>query len=245
MKIETNEVKHAANGNWPSILGYLAGLDARQLSDVHQPCPACNGNDRYRYDDKTGNGDHYCNQCGAGDGLSLLQKVNGWDFPTAVQRVAAYLGMDTENDNIRPTPKALAKRNAEQQAAEHARQRQNAEERAKAANIAQEICKAGRPANDDTPYLKRKGACSTDTLREIDANTACKIAGYTIKAGGEPLIGVLLVVPIKIQTDNCYALSSVEFIDGQGRKHGLAGGQKKAVSGRQNDCQKATATGAP
>jgi putative DNA primase/helicase len=76
----------------------------------------------------------------------------------------------------------------------------------------------------ENPYLLRKQVSPTATLREIDAGTAATILGYTPKSGGEPLEGRLLVVPVK-QGD---ALSTVELIDGKGRKTALAGRGSKA-----------------
>jgi phage/plasmid primase-like uncharacterized protein len=45
----------------------LAGLTPDQLTDTHQPCPLCGGEDRYRFDDLNGTGSWYCNQCGGKD----------------------------------------------------------------------------------------------------------------------------------------------------------------------------------
>lgn len=50
------DVITAASGRWRDILEVLAGLHAEQLSNRHQPCPACGGRDRYRFDDRDGNG---------------------------------------------------------------------------------------------------------------------------------------------------------------------------------------------
>ena len=46
----------AASGRWPELLGALAGLSPEQLTDKHQPCPACGGEDRYRWDRDDGPG---------------------------------------------------------------------------------------------------------------------------------------------------------------------------------------------
>ena len=51
-----NELTDAARGRWPDILSALAGLTSKQLTDEHQPCPLCGGEDRYRFDDIEGNG---------------------------------------------------------------------------------------------------------------------------------------------------------------------------------------------
>lgn len=90
----------AAEGRWPELLQSLGGLAPDQLTDRHQPCPACGGTDRYRWDDDTGNGSCYCNQCGGKDqmgggmsGLDLLIRVRGWDFKQACRQVEQHLGL--------------------------------------------------------------------------------------------------------------------------------------------------------
>ena len=98
----------AASGRWPELLKALAGLSPEQLTDKHQPCPACGGEDRYRWDRDDGPGGWYCNQCGgkdhaggAGSGMDLLTRVTGWDFKQACRRIKQQLGIDT----TRPRPK--------------------------------------------------------------------------------------------------------------------------------------------
>jgi putative DNA primase/helicase len=97
----------AASGRWPELLGALAGLSPEQLTDKHQPCPACAGEDRYRWDRDDGPGGWYCNQCGGkdhagggGSGMDLLTRVTGWDFKQACRRIEQHLGIDT----TRPRP---------------------------------------------------------------------------------------------------------------------------------------------
>ncbi|MBL8881355.1 MAG: toprim domain-containing protein, partial [Phycisphaerales bacterium] len=58
----------------------------------------------------------------------------------------------------------------------------------------------------------------------IDAGAAATILGYTPKSSGEPLEGRVLVVPVK-QGDK---VSTLELIDGKGRKTALAGRGSKA-----------------
>lgn len=90
----------AASGRWPELLGALAGLSPEQLTDKHQPCPACAGVDRYRWDRDDGHGGWYCNQCGGmnhagggGSGMDLLTRVTGWDFKQACRRIEQHLGI--------------------------------------------------------------------------------------------------------------------------------------------------------
>ena len=94
------DINEAAKGHWPSILGALAGLSQQQLTDKHQPCPLCNGTDRYRFDDQDGSGSWFCNKCGgktqsggAGSGMDMLMRKNNWDFKRAASEVERYLGI--------------------------------------------------------------------------------------------------------------------------------------------------------
>jgi putative DNA primase/helicase len=86
------EIASSIGSSWPAILEQL-GIDATYLRDKHGPCPACGGKDRYRFDNRHGRGGFYCNGCGAGDGFALLQRVHGWDFRTARERVIEAAGM--------------------------------------------------------------------------------------------------------------------------------------------------------
>ena len=98
-----------AEGQWPRLLGELAGLAPEQLQNRHQPCPACGGTDRYRWDRDDGPGGWFCNQCGGkertgggGDGMDLLIRLTGWDFAEAARRIKAHLALPgTPNGNQR------------------------------------------------------------------------------------------------------------------------------------------------
>ncbi len=81
----------AAHGRWREILPAL-GVAVKVLNGRHQPCPSCGGKDRFRFDDKRGDGDYFCSHCGAGKGFKLLQLLKGWDFKTAAREVDAIVG---------------------------------------------------------------------------------------------------------------------------------------------------------
>ncbi len=94
-----------AEGQWPRLLGELAGLAPEQLQNRHQPCPACGGTDRYRWDRDDGPGGWFCNQCGGkdrtgggGDGMDLLIRLTGWDFAEAPRRIKAHLGLPSSSN---------------------------------------------------------------------------------------------------------------------------------------------------
>ena len=106
------DVMTAASGRWRELLEVLAGLHAEQLSNRHQPCPACGGRDRYRFDDRNGSGSWFCNQCGGkdhlgggGTGMDLLMRVRRWSFRQACEEVERYLGLEPQgNGRHRPQP---------------------------------------------------------------------------------------------------------------------------------------------
>jgi len=103
MKIRAAEA-HARLGNsWPAVLVQL-GVPEHVLRNKHGPCPGrgCGGKDRFRFDNKHGHGDFFCNQCGAGDGFKLLQLVHGWSFSEALDRVVRAAGLTRPNTAYAP-----------------------------------------------------------------------------------------------------------------------------------------------
>ncbi|MCA1298021.1 toprim domain-containing protein [Stappia indica] len=85
------KTKDAAKGQWRGILMHL-GVPGEALRDRHGPCPICGGKNRFRYDNRDGNGTFICNQCGAGDGLSLAMKFTGRPFIEVAPQIDRILG---------------------------------------------------------------------------------------------------------------------------------------------------------
>jgi putative DNA primase/helicase len=83
--------KDAAKGMWRGIL-LEVGVPSAALTGKHGACPMCGGKDRFRFDNKEGSGSWFCNQCGAGDGLGLVERILDLPFPEAAKRVDAILG---------------------------------------------------------------------------------------------------------------------------------------------------------
>ena len=116
-------VTAAANGRWPVVLAGL-GIDVPASPRAQVACPACGGKDRFRFDDY-GRGSHICNQCGAGDGLDLIQKVRGCDVTTAAKLTAEVLGI---NATAPVSVQGLIQMDAQRAGREEARQQQAAQE---------------------------------------------------------------------------------------------------------------------
>jgi putative DNA primase/helicase len=78
----SNSLRYRTRGRWFAILSNL-GIGRSFLHNRHGPCPVCAGTDRFRWDDRNGDGTFYCNQCGPGSGVDLVMRVRGVSFREA------------------------------------------------------------------------------------------------------------------------------------------------------------------
>jgi putative DNA primase/helicase len=78
----SSSLRYRARGRWFAVLSKL-GVDASCLRNRHGPCPVCGGTDRFRWDDKNGDGTFYCNRCGPGSGIDLVMRMRGLPFREA------------------------------------------------------------------------------------------------------------------------------------------------------------------
>jgi putative DNA primase/helicase len=93
-RLDADRVRQSVD--WRGVLQSL-GANPAHLNGRHHPCPHCGGTDRFRFDNKDGNGSYICGQCGAGDGFSLAAKLMGLDhvrdFQEVLRRVAEVGGI--------------------------------------------------------------------------------------------------------------------------------------------------------
>jgi hypothetical protein len=85
MKMNVTDTVKQACGHWPRI---LPALGMKVIKNRHQACPVCGGADRSALTIKR-RGTWFCNQCGAGDGLKLVEKVFGISASEAAGKVNA------------------------------------------------------------------------------------------------------------------------------------------------------------
>ncbi|BAN98310.1 hypothetical protein E05_35440 [Plautia stali symbiont] len=138
MKMTVSDAAKAARGLWPRI---LPALGVKVTKNRHMPCPVCGGTDRFRFDDQEGRGTWFCNQCGAGDGMDLVQKALGVRLTGAAERVNALTG------NLPP---------ADESANFVAEAGDNDVARAAAATLAQQLVNAAQEISGNA-YLSRRG----------------------------------------------------------------------------------------
>ena len=89
-----------SHGKWHSILQQL-GIDSAYLSGKHCPCPMCGGKDRFRFDNKQGNGNWICSNCGAGNGFNLVSRMRGIPVGDVLKMVEPLI----YTASVRATPK--------------------------------------------------------------------------------------------------------------------------------------------
>ncbi|MGE0761874.1 MAG: toprim domain-containing protein [Bdellovibrionales bacterium] len=90
--LDLKEIKLLANGRWFEILN-SHGIAIQFLNGKNGPCPICGGNDRWRWDNKNGDGGGLCHQCDLrGSGLSILGRwlnlSSRKDFPKLLEIIA-------------------------------------------------------------------------------------------------------------------------------------------------------------
>lgn len=96
---DSDEVKRAANGRWLGIFIALTRIPPEFLNQNNKehPCAKCgSGETKFRFTDMNGDGSchcHCCTEINGGDGFKTLMGMNGWDFPTALRKVAEFLGV--------------------------------------------------------------------------------------------------------------------------------------------------------
>ncbi|ECE6791156.1 primase-like DNA-binding domain-containing protein, partial [Salmonella enterica subsp. enterica] len=157
------------------------------------------GSDRFRFDDKEGRGTWFCNQCGAGDGLKLVEKVFGVTPSEAAGKVNAVTG------NLSPVaPEVIAAAEAETDA-----------DRKAAAGLAAKLMEKTRPATGNA-YLTRKGFPDRECLT---LTTLHKTGGVAFRTGD-------VAVPLY---DDTGALVNLQLINADGLKRTLKGGQVKGA----------------
>lgn len=91
------KTKDAAKGLWRGILMAM-GVPGEALKNRHGPCPVCGGKDRFRWDNKDGQGTFICSHCGSGDGLKLAMLFTGRSFI----EVAPEIDRIIRNERISP-----------------------------------------------------------------------------------------------------------------------------------------------
>lgn len=217
-------IKSQATGNWLTRIFPAVGITFKGNPKNHQSCPCCGGKDRFRCDDKGGNGTFFCNNCGAGNGIDLVIKYTGQSVREAYETVADILGIDggkaiSDDDKT--------KWQAERQAHEQKERENKKLQWKKVADTAFNRFISAQPIIGKThPYLDKKG---------IGDITATGNAGVKLDKWGN------LLIPLYFYNykTNVRTLCNIQSIDKDGKKlfikDGLVGGAFCTL-GNPNTC---------
>lgn len=150
------QVSDAARGRWPDVLS-LMGIDVPASPRAQVACPACGGKDRFRFDDD-GRGAHFCNACGAGDGLELVKKVNSCNATRAAQLVADALGMNVHTLHTIPGKDNAQRQQEQAERRAELEQQQAQEQTARSARFTSKLeALAIKALPGESAYLAGKG----------------------------------------------------------------------------------------
>ncbi|HID9471175.1 TPA: primase-helicase zinc-binding domain-containing protein [Serratia liquefaciens] len=196
--LSVSHTSRAATGHWPVLLPAL-GIHITAGGRA-QPCPVCGGKDRFRFDNLQGRGTWFCNQCGGGDGLNLVEKALAVTTKEAAVKVAGILG--------EPSGNTLPEYNPQQEQQDKAQARNNAAQQAR-----QLLASARQQVGNS--YLTAKGWPDTDALT---------LQGPSLRVGGITYQPGDLLVPL---TDSTGDVVNVQLTNAAGVKRTLAGGQMK------------------
>ncbi|OOS05972.1 putative DNA primase/helicase [Moraxella cuniculi DSM 21768] len=152
--LDFEHIRAQAAGNYIDRIFPAVGITFAKAPHLHQPCPLCGGKDRFRCDDKDGTGSWICNQCGAGNGFSLVREYTGNDAYNAHALIAEVLGIDGDKAVSEADKQAWAKERAKRQSAD---KQAKHESRKVAANTASQRWQTAVAANPHHGYLAKKG----------------------------------------------------------------------------------------
>ena len=185
--LDFDAIRAAAVGNYVSTIFPAAGISFSKAAHQHQSCPMCGGDDRFRCDDKRGEGTWICSQCGAGNGFMLVKDFTGLDVYETNKLIAGAIGLDATSEVTDEQRTQWQSQQVEREAAEKAEKRQA---RIDAASRAQSIWDNSKPAADDHPYLLRKNVNAIGLRLDTQDNLIIPMHYYNVESKQTTLVNV-------------------------------------------------------
>lgn len=185
--LDFDAIRQAAIGNYVSTIFPAAGISFSKTAHKHQACPMCGGSDRFRCDDKRGEGTWICSQCGAGNGFQLVERFTGLDVYETNKLIAGAIGLDATSAVTDEQRAAWQSQQAECEAVEKAAKRQA---RIDAAARAVSIWDNAKPANNDHPYLLRKNITAINLRVDTSDNLIIPMSYYSAKPESTTLVNI-------------------------------------------------------
>lgn len=190
--LDFEAIRAASVGNYVSTIFPAAGISFTKAAHQHQACPMCGGSDRFRCDDKRGEGTWICSQCGAGNGFTLVQQYTGLDVYDTNKLIAGAIGLDATSEVTDEQRTQWQSQQVEREAEEKAEKRQA---RIDAASRAQSIWDNAKPAADDHPYLLRKNVSAIGLSQDSSDNLIIPMYYYSHDKQQTILVNVQTIAP--------------------------------------------------
>lgn len=153
-------IKASASGRRREIFVRF-GLAEAHFEKPNRPCPLCGGRDRFTFFAREADGGWFCRRCGHGDGIALVQRALGTDFPHTLERLEALLGLPSLQG-----AKQKQKRTIPTEDQAHARQ-SALETKWAEAQLLIDRRDRNYKENPVLRYLAERGLSSCDLSREI------------------------------------------------------------------------------
>lgn len=190
--LDFDAIRAAAIGNYVSTIFPAAGISFTKPAHQHQACPMCGGSNRFRCDDKRGEGTWICSQCGAGNGFMLVQQYTGLDVYETNKLIAGTIGLDATSEVTDEQRAQWQSQQVEREAAEKAEKRQA---RIDAAARATSIWDNAKPATNDHPYLLRKNIASINLRQDANDNLVIPMNYYNKDTKVVTLVNIQTIAP--------------------------------------------------
>lgn len=190
--LDFDAIRAAAVGNYVSTIFPAASISFTKAAHQHQACPMCGGSDRFRCDDKRGEGTWICSQCGAGNGFTLVQQYTGLDVYETNKLIAGAIGIDANSEVTDEQRAQWQSQQVEREAAEKAEKRQS---RIDAAARATSIWDNAKPATNDHPYLLRKNIASINLRQDANDNLVIPMNYYNKDTKVVTLVNIQTIAP--------------------------------------------------
>ncbi|WP_175130620.1 toprim domain-containing protein [Paraburkholderia rhynchosiae] len=153
------------------------------------------------------------------DGGTVCKCFGGCDWRDVHDWLCSKLGIQSTEATPREVDEAEMKRRADLRRESEAKAERN---RVRAVTRVKTVLKISDHVTEHG-YLVKKGVQPTPTLRQIPLLKLLRVIQYHPKdRNGDKLRGDVLIVPVKCGD----TFTSIEMIDGDGRKSALAGGEK-------------------
>ena len=190
--LDFEAIRAASIGHYVSTIFPAAGITFSKTPNQHQSCPMCGGSDRFRCDDKRGEGTWICSQCGAGNGFTLVKEFTKLDVYETNKLIAGAIGLDATSTVTDEQRAEWQSQQVEREAVEKAEKRQA---RIDAAAKAQSIWDNANPANDDHPYLLRKQVSAFGINKDANDNLVIPMHYYNTDTKQITLVNVQTIAP--------------------------------------------------